>query len=309
MEVLYWFESIRNPVLTAFMSAVTWLGHEVLPIAFICLIYWCINKKTAYKLAFAFFLSGLSIQALKVTFRIERPWVLDPNFKPVKSAIGAATGYSFPSGHTQAATSLYGTLALCLKKWWQRILLVLLVLVIGTSRMYLGVHTPLDVGVALAVSAVLSVAAFFIVDKIYDNHATDIAVTVVMALMSLGVMIYAIVLMNQGVVEFKNASDCCKTGGAGLGFAVGYLIERRFVGFDVKAKNIGFQILKFAVGIGVALGAKSLFKTIVGAIFEEGTLGIALGDALRYFILVLFIIAIYPAIFKAIGNKGAKADV
>ena len=57
----------------------------------------------AYRITFGFFLSGLVIQGLKITFRIPRPWVLDPLFEPVESAIEGATGYSFPSGHTAAA--------------------------------------------------------------------------------------------------------------------------------------------------------------------------------------------------------------
>ena len=61
MSFLVLLESIRTPVLTAIMSAITWLGHELLPIAIICIFYWCINKKLAYKAGFSFFFSGLTV--------------------------------------------------------------------------------------------------------------------------------------------------------------------------------------------------------------------------------------------------------
>jgi len=300
MEVLYWFESIRSPFLTKIMSAVTWLGHEILPVAFICLLFWCISKKTAYKMAFAFVFSGLTVQMLKIGFRIDRPWIIDPNFKPVDSAVGAATGYSFPSGHTQAATSLYGSLAMCLKKWWQKLICVLLILIIGVSRLYLGVHTPLDVVTAFCVTAVMTVAVCLIMDRIYETKRYDLLVSGAALILSLAAIIYAAVMMESGVIEYKYASDCCKSGGAGLAFAIGYYIERRSIDFDVKTKKWWYQIPKFAVGIGVALGAKSLLKLLFAAVIPADTLGALFGEIIRYFLLVFWIVVLYPLILKAV---------
>ncbi|MBQ4054848.1 MAG: phosphatase PAP2 family protein [Clostridia bacterium] len=296
MSFLILLESIRTPVLTAIMSAVTWLGHELLPIAIICIFYWCVNKKLAYKAGFSFFFSGLTVQTLKITFRIERPWILDPGFKPVELAVEEATGYSFPSGHTQAATSLFGTLALYFRRWYVKLVCVMLFLLVGFSRMYLGVHTPLDVLVSMGVTLFFSIAVFVLIDKIYDTRRYDCALALVMTLISLAVMVYSAVLMHNGTIEYKYASDCCKSGGAGLAFAIGFYIERRYINFDTKAKNIGIQIAKFAVGLAVALGAKSALKPVLALFLTDGVPAL-IGDALRYFVLVFWIIAVYPAIF------------
>src|SRR5699024_3428923 len=118
-----------------------------------CLLYWCISKALALKISFAYFLAGLTVQTLKVTFRIPRPWVLDPAFSPVESAVPAATGYSFPSVHTQSSACLYGTLGLRSSRKGLRSLFFAMVLLVGLSRMYLGCHTPWDVLASLAVSA------------------------------------------------------------------------------------------------------------------------------------------------------------
>ena len=149
MSVLYWFEGIRNPIFDTFFSWVTYLGHELIPIAIICILYWCCNKKLAYKIGFSFFSSGLTTQTLKITFRVDRPWVIDPNFKPVGNAVDEATSYSFPSGHTQAATSVYSSLALAVKRNWLKILFIGAFIIVGISRIYLGVHTLKDVAAAM----------------------------------------------------------------------------------------------------------------------------------------------------------------
>ena len=303
MSFLVLLESIRTPVFTAIMSAVTWLGHELLPIAIICIFYWCLSKKLAYKAGFSFFFSGLTVQTLKITFRIDRPWILDPDFKPVESAIEEATGYSFPSGHTQAATSLFGTLALYFKKWYVKLVCVLLFLLVGFSRMYLGVHTPLDVLVSMGVTLFFSVAVFIAIDKIYDTRKYDAVLSSIMALISLAVMIYAAILMNNGTIEYKYTSDCCKSGGAGLAFAIGFFLERKYINFDVKAKNAGIQIVKFIVGIAVALAAKSALKPVLALFLTDGVPAL-IGDSLRYFVLVIWIIAVYPAIFKKLNKSG-----
>lgn len=159
MDFLRLLEGIRNPVLDSFFQWITYFGQEICILAVICLFYWCLDKKFAYRLGFIYFSAGLCIQTLKITFRIPRPWILDPEFHPVASAVPAATGYSFPSGHTQGGTCLFVPLALRSRKFWQKCLCILMFLAIGFSRMYLGVHTPKDVFTAMAVSL------FF-----YSNH-------------------------------------------------------------------------------------------------------------------------------------------
>ncbi|MBQ4562158.1 MAG: phosphatase PAP2 family protein [Clostridia bacterium] len=295
MNILYWFESIRNPVLDGFFSAITFFGHELIPIALICVLYWCADKKLAYKIGFSFFLSGLMTQCLKITFRIDRPWIKDPGFKPVGNAIDEATSYSFPSGHTQAATSVYGSLALTLKKVWLRIVCVLLFLVVGISRLYLGVHTPLDVGVSMTLTFIITALVFAFTDKLYENRKADIWVSLVMVVVSLFTLIYTTVLFTQGTISHDAASDCIKSGGAGLAFAIGYFLERHYIDFDTKAKSVWMQVLKLAAGLGIALGLKSGLKVILGETL--------VADGIRYFVLVAVIIVIYPWILKKTQNK------
>ena len=106
MTFLWLLEGIRTPFFDKLMQLVTYFGQELIIIAVICTLYWCVDKRFAYLLGFTYFSAGLCVQALKITFRIPRPWILDPEFPPVESALEGATGYSFPSGHTQDRKSV-----------------------------------------------------------------------------------------------------------------------------------------------------------------------------------------------------------
>lgn len=123
------------------------------------LIFWCVDKRQGYYVFLVGALGTVCNQFLKLAFRIPRPWVLDPDFQIVEAARADATGYSFPSGHTQNIVGTTASIFASRKEAWVRIVCVVLMLLVPFSRMYLGVHTPLDVGVAfltaLALAAVL----------------------------------------------------------------------------------------------------------------------------------------------------------
>ena len=116
MEFLKLLESIRNPVLDAFFSTVTHLGEETLFILAGLICFWCINKHKGYYILSVGFAGTVLNQFMKLLFRIPRPWVQDESFTIVESARAEATGYSFPSGHTQSITGSMGCLARASKK-------------------------------------------------------------------------------------------------------------------------------------------------------------------------------------------------
>ncbi|MBQ2716420.1 MAG: phosphatase PAP2 family protein, partial [Clostridia bacterium] len=149
MSFLYFLEEIRNPVLDFLFSIVTLFGEETVFMAVGMIVFWCVNKQKGYYLLSVGFVGTVINQFLKITFRVPRPWVKDPNFTIVESAREAASGYSFPSGHTQTSVGLFGGLALKFKSRAIKIASIALCVLVPLSRMYLGVHTPADVGVSI----------------------------------------------------------------------------------------------------------------------------------------------------------------
>ncbi len=296
MDFLRFLEEIRNPVATSIFKMFTLLAEEAVIIGVICLLYWCVNKALAYKTCFAYFISGLVVQALKITFRVPRPWVKDPSFHPVGDAIETATGYSFPSGHTQSATALYGTLGTQTKRKAWRIFWFVSIAGVAFSRMYLGVHTPQDVLVSFTVSTLLIWGMNVVMRKTGENLNKEV-VALLMIGASIAVIAYSVILLKNGTIELKYASDCCKAGGAGVGFAIGWYIERKYINFKERACSNGMQVIKYVIGIGIALGLKAGLKVILGSTIPM--------DIIRYMIVVLWITAIYPVFIKKFFTKEA----
>lgn len=288
MEILQAIAQMRTPFGEKLWQFLTFLGEETFIVVVLCLLFWCVNKNLSYKIGTTFFLGGLLTQGLKITFQIPRPWVFDPNFKPVGTAIEAATGFSFPSGHTASAGSLFFPLAFSVKKWW-RYLLAVMPFAVAFSRMYLGVHTLLDVGCALAITVVFAAIVQAVsVTRLWDN---PLAVALGLFGVSLLVLVYA--LCRQDVTP-DMLEDCIKAAAAGIGFAVGYFIERRWVKFDTRAVW-WMQMIKVVVGLIGVVAIKSGVKMLLGESMAV--------DALRYFLLIVWILAIWPMIFKQMKKE------
>lgn len=295
MAFLWLLYDIRTPVLDKLMQFATYFGQEVIIIAVICALYWCADKRFSYLLGFTYFTAGLGIQALKITFRIPRPWVLDPAFSAVESAVPAATGYSFPSGHTQGATALYFPLALKAKSLFLRCVFVFAFLLVGFSRMYLGCHTPKDVLVSMALSIGVSLLIWHFQSFLLDDPRYLKPIAAVLFLLSLAVAAYALFLDHTGTIETKYAIDCCKASGAGLGFCAGWYTERTRLDFSTRTKTLSGQLLKLAAGLFAAFLLKESFSFFFGSS--------VLAKMAEYFILVLWILVIYPYLFTQITTR------
>lgn len=291
MTFLRFLAEYRIPALDICFQLITLIAQETLAVAIICWFYWGNHKNLAYTLGFTYFLSGLAVQGLKVTFRIPRPWVLDPDFEPVASAVPAATGYSFPSGHTQSGTALFSSLGFFFQKTRYRLLCFAAIALIGFSRLYLGVHTPKDVFVSMALTLLISFLVFFYGRRLLNSTKHDLIISLVMVLLSVALLIYCCALYHLELLPAHEALDCIKACGAGLGFAFGFYLERRFIRFSCP-RTKKEQLIKFLIGISTLLILQGGLKLLLGASF--------LGSFVRYLLLILWIIAGYPFLFQRI---------
>lgn len=294
MNFLLLLQDIRNPVLDFLLMGITFLGSETIVISLICILYWCIDKRLAYQMGLVFFVSGMIVQTMKVIFRVDRPWIKNPSIIPAKSA--GATGYSFPSGHSQSGTALFGTLALYFKKKSFKILCVLIILLIAFSRMYLGVHTPLDVSVGILVTALTLFLTNKVFGRFYNTRKYDIYIAGAILLVSCGVIAIALALLSNGYIEKEYADDCCKAAGAGIGLAIAFYAERKYINFETKTKEFWLQPLKFSFGMAGILIIKEGLKLIIGTSITA--------NIIRYALIVLFGLALYPLIIKKVVSSG-----
>lgn len=303
MSFLYWLQSIRNPAMDGIMAAVTRLGEETALMVLGMLMLWCINKKWGYR----FFLVGLvgntMNQLLKAIFLIPRPWVLDPKFPIVESARAAATGYSFPSGHTQTVAGICGTFAMWLRKRWATVLCILITLLVGFSRMYLGVHTPLDVGVSLLTGLLVVLALNLLLDKYEDNPKAMLALL-------LGALAFALVLVlyvNFAPVREANNPEFDAHGrksawvcfGTMAGFVVGWWFDAHHLHYETKAVWWA-QLLKLVLGAALVMGIRLGMKPLLSAIFGDAQFT----NGIRYFLMAVAASVVWPMTFDFWSKLG-----
>ena len=290
MDFLRYLESIRTSFGENLFYYLTYGGEEIMLLAIVCILFWCVNKKTAYRIVFAYMPAILVINTLKISLKIERPWVRDPSFTAVEKAKASATGYSFPSGHTQCAVSLWGTLGLKTKKMLPKILFFALIPLVMLSRMYLGVHTPADVLASFAVSAVIAVVVNLVIDRLELTRKRRFIIMSFLTGLGILYVIYTFILLNTGRLTYADASDGCKGAAAGIAFAIGWYVESVHVRFDTRCKYIRQQILKAVIGIGGTLAIRSGIK----ALFEANIFI----DMIRYFLMMSWAMMVMPIIIK-----------
>lgn len=306
MEFLRFLERIRTPIGDALMSFITLFGEETLFIVLALVFFWCVDKRRGYYLLFTCFTGTVCIQFLKMTFRIPRPWVNYPEFTIVESAREAATGYSFPSGHTQCAAGLWGGIACSAKKRAVQVGGIALALLVGLSRMYLGVHTPLDVLVSLGIALVLIVGLYYVVYLGFDKPKRIYIACAVLLAATVANLLFVMLYQFPANVDPTNLANGQKTAWQMLALAIGlciiYPLDRHWIKFETKAVWWA-QLLKLGIGVGLVLAVRILLKSPLNALF-----GVNVGAAVRYFLIVVVAGILWPLTFKFWAKLGQKKE-
>lgn len=306
MEFLKWLQEMRTPALDQVFGAITHLGEETIFIVLGILFFWCISKREGYFLLATGLVGTVLNQFLKLLCRIPRPWVLDETFVIVESARAEATGYSFPSGHSQMAGGLFGGIA----RWhrgWVRVAGIVLALLVAFSRLYLGVHTPLDVGVGLLMAAALVFVLYPLMHKVTENERLMRILLCIMVLIAAGNLAYVTLYPFPADVDAENLPHGLKqaytTLGCLAGLLVAFEIERRFICFETKAVW-WVQIIKAVLGLALLMGIKEGMKLPLRAVLGTHHLG----DGIRYFCMTVFAGCVWPLSFRKLNKLSARAS-
>ena len=302
MDFLYFLEGLRTPWLDSIVSLLTELGGETVFLIAALVTLWCVDKRRGYYLLSVCFLGTLLNQFLKITCRIPRPWVRDPNFTIVESARAEATGYSFPSGHSTNSVGTFGVIATESRRLWVRLTAVALCVLIPLTRLYLGVHTPADVLVGSAISLFFLVAVRPLIYKEDGKHLPKLLLG--MLVLAAAFVGYMELFPFPADVDGENLAEAVKNSytllGALLGMICVYYADRKL---DFPTDAVWYvQLIKVVVGLLIALAVKEGLKAPLDAIFQ----GHMIARAIRYFVLVLAAGIVWPLTFPRLSRLGRK---
>ena len=301
MELLYLLERIRHPVLDKLMLFFTQFGEMFIFLIITMVFFWCIDKRKGYYFAIVGLGGTVINQFMKLWFRIPRPWMLDENFTIVEAAREGASGYSFPSGHSQSAVSTYAAIALLTKRRWLKITAVIIAVIVPFTRLYLGVHTPADVLVGSAIALLL---VFALKPILFGPEGITMWSLAAILLISAGYLCYTQFYkfpqdIDQSCLN-SGSENALSMFGAVLGLFTAYIVDKKWINFSTKAVW-WVQVFKVILGLLLMLAVKEILKTPFHDLFGE-----ELGSILRYFFLTLTAGALWPMSFSWFGRLGMK---
>jgi len=284
MELMYdmirYVQSFSSPFLDWFFQLVTIIGEDTFFIMMVTLVYWCLDKEFGYKLGFAYMTSGLFNTALKEIFRVPRP-IGQPGIRSLR--IETAGGYSFPSGHSQMSSTIWLSLMIRIRRRWIYFLGIAMMLLIGLSRVYLGVHTPMDVVGGIAAALVWIFISNWIFDMAHKTRQPALLLVFVVPAL-------ACMSLFQTATYYKAA-------GTTLGLWLGYLTETRYINFQVKSSLWGHAV-KMVLGLAGLLAIKTFVKLLLPEV--------PLSDFARYLMLGLWMTVAAPLLFERVLKLGVQ---
>ncbi|NMB20736.1 MAG: phosphatase PAP2 family protein [Firmicutes bacterium] len=242
LTLITWAQEFATPTLTAFFTAITSLGSLEFYMFSIPVIYWLIDKHFGFRFAMFFIFSAYINSGAKHIFTTERP--------PREMRLVEQEGYAFPSGHAQGSTTFWGFLALKLKKPLAWAVAVLMIILVSVSRIYLGVHWPIDILGGLAIGTIL-LAGYTLVAQV---DLEKIPFKRWMLGSALGaILLYVLQPIGDGPM----------TAGFLLGTSMGYRLELRHVRFKEDATFVQ-NVIKLALGLVILFVLRIALKPLVG---------------------------------------------
>lgn len=276
IEFLLFLQRYRSDVLNEIFTLITFLGEEKIYIYILMAVYLGISSSLGWKLGTYLNCAGLISSVTKIICKIPRPWVLDKKIIPVEEALEGASGFSFPSGHSSQGTSIYAGIMINCKKHLVKIMALTIWIGVCFSRMYLGVHTPLDVIVSVLI-------VFFVIFLERRKIRFSCRQLSVIAICLLGFAIYCAIKGSTSAAHIMVISyrDVFRKALVLFTFILCWIINSRYVKYAVP-KNIIMRIIIILFGgilvylfreyvmLGVSSWLKAGFGSVLGKILAKG---------------------------------------
>lgn len=291
-----WLQSmIGTDIGAKIASAITMFGEELVLIAVLGFLYWCYDKKFGKFVGMNILVGLVATPMLKnIAFR-RRPYFDHPGIKVLKPVDAsadiydiAAQGYSFPSGHSTNATILYTSLPMYKKGNKPLLVIAFLVpLLVGLSRVMLGVHYATDVLCGWLVGATL----MFLFSYLQTHVKNENLLHLIVALCGLPGIFYC------------QTTDYFASYGMMIGYFLAAPFEKKFVNFK-ETRSVVRSVLRVVGGGALYMGLNTLLKMpFPKELLASATMPSFLIRTVRYAIIIFILIGVYPLAFDRIGKK------
>jgi hypothetical protein len=272
--------------MTTLMTYISFVGTEYFALLLLPLVYWCIDKRRGLRMGAFVLLSEAINVRLKLAFAQPRPYDLDPSVGLAKES-----GYGLPSGHAQVATVFAGSAAPIFRAPWGLVLAIAFPLLIGLSRIYLGVHFPTDVLAGWAIGAIIVWLDLAVGDRVYRALAKQRE--------SLAIAFVAAIALAMNILTNKETS----TSGAFFGLIGAAVYAKRAAPFSVSGV-FWKRAFRYLFGLATLAIVYALPKLLLAGV-EAG--GPPLIRFLRYALLGAWIALGAPWLFLKMGLAETEA--
>jgi membrane-associated phospholipid phosphatase len=300
LEIVRLVQSI-GPAFDTPMQIFTMLGQSKFYFALLPLIFWCVSQEVGANLALLLFMSSYFNNLFKGTIQEPRPYWLDAGL--LKGS--PSDSFGLPSGHAQSVATMWGYVALRLRRWWGWAAAVFMIVMVSLSRVYLGKHFATDVLGGVLVGAVLiagyvafqpRVRAWF-AGRSLGAQVGWVTLAIAAALLGSTAIAgsrqigYDLSFYIPGLGAAKE--NIVTMSGALLGAGVGLVLERRYVRFSASGSL--WQRLARAV-IGMA-GVWMLFFQSEFFLPSEPLALFLVMNFGRYAVTTFWVTFIWPWVF------------
>lgn len=285
MALILQLRSVATPFLDNLMFYITQLGSTRFYLIAVPVIYWCINRKSGYYIGMSVLAGGVATDIAKGMVNALRPFQVDAAIHVSDDFLESAIGSGMPSGHAFNSMAFWTAASARFRRTWFWILSAAMILLVGFTRIYAGVHFPLQVLWGWLGGALTSVTVLLLL-SLAEKRLKGGLGTLALLLSGASLLAYALVPALS-----KGGEDYIGLIGILGGMSLGYRIHLKSIRTEADGP-LTSQLIKLAIGFAVFLALKE------GADMATSTYpGLLLP---LYFLLGLWPTAGATAIFKAL---------
>ena len=298
VSLIEWLQNNMGSVGTTLSKVFSFIGGETVTLLLLIIMLFCYKKAAGKRVALTVLTASMWFPMIKNIVLRVRPYLAHQDSIKVLQVVEADAdpmdiiqqGFSFPSGHGATAVSLFGSIGREVRKRWMWTLAVVMPLLIGFSRIAVGVHYPTDVMAGWAVG-LLAIGFNILLVKYVKKEWLRYVIL--------------LVLTVPGIF-WCTSRDYFTALGLLIAAAVAFPYEEKYINFQ-DTRNIWAMILRAAGSFAIYFALNTLLKMPFSKEWlDSGELLANLVRTARYAVILFVVLGVYPRVFPIFEKIGKK---